>query len=62
MKNQKALEIKNTYKYKMTKECFNAILATRQGKEKNMNPYIFVVDYINASHGLKGTCVEVAVY
>jgi hypothetical protein len=46
----------------MTKECFNAILATRQGKEKNMNPYIFVVDYINASYGLKGTCVEVAVY
>lgn len=55
-------KITNNYKYKMSKACFDSIIGTRQGKEKNMNPYVYAVDYINNEYGLKGTCVEVVVY
>ena len=63
-KTQWEQEIENGYnfKYKMTKNCFDNIIATRQGKEKNMNPYIYAVDYINKEFGLKGKCIEVMVY
>lgn len=61
---KKANEILNgyNYKYKMTRACFASIIATRQGKEKTMNPYVYAVDYINNEYGLKGKCVEVVVY
>ena len=49
------------YKYRMSKECFQSIIATRSGDEKTMNPYDYVIKYINESYGLKGKCVEVAV-
>lgn len=55
-------KIKDTFKYKMSRECFKSILDTRKGKEKNMNPYVYAKNYINDEYGLKGTCVEVVVY
>lgn len=55
-------KIKDTYKYKMSRECFKSILGSRKDKEKNMNPYVYAKNYINDEYGLKGTCVEVVVY
>ena len=48
MKNFGAVE------YKMSKQHFDAILATRKSDEKKMNPYVFVMKILNEQYGIRG--------
>lgn len=48
MKNEHPIE------YAMSKTMFNSLLATRKGDEKKKNPYVFVMEYINSTHNLRG--------
>lgn len=52
-------KVNNNFEYRMTKECFQSIVATRSGEDKGMNPYSYVIKYINDVYGLKGVCTKV---
>ena len=45
--------------YIMGKEQFDAIANTRGNK--NINPYIYVIEYINETFGLLGTVTEIRI-
>lgn len=60
IKNQ-TKEVNNNFQYRMTKDSFQSIVATRSGEDKGMNPYDYVVKYINDVYGLKGVCTKVTV-
>lgn len=40
-------------RYRMTRKAFNAYLQSRTNGEKKMNPYMFVIDYLNRAGGYK---------
>lgn len=47
--------------YQMTKRMFDGILATRTEDEKRMNPYSYVMNFINESYGLRGTVTHISI-
>ena len=58
----KAQQVTNNFQYRMTKESFQSIVATRSGEDKGMNPYDYVKKYINETYNLRGICTEVTTF
>ena len=48
--------------YRMTKQMFDTILDTRSEEEKKLNPYVFVIRYINDNFGLKGRVRHISLF
>ena len=48
--------------YRMTKQMFDNLLDSRSDEEKKMNPYVFVIKYINENFGLKGTVKHISLF
>lgn len=55
MKNNRAIE------YQMSKQMFDAILATRSETEKKENPYAFVMSVLNEQYGLRGIVKSISI-
>lgn len=55
--------MKNSYplEYQMPKQMFEAILKTRNNKNSKMNPYVYVMNVINESFGLRGTVTKLSI-
>ena len=47
------------FEYQMDKKMFDSIVKSRKGEDKKINPFKYVVDYINESYGIKGNCIKV---
>ena len=47
--------------YVMPRNMFDAIAAKREGKERNTDPWMFVLNYINDTFGLLGTVTALSV-
>ena len=47
--------------YIMDKAFADSILKTRKGEEKNMRPQDYLLQYVNATFGLKEHCSKVSV-
>lgn len=47
--------------YVMPRDEFDAIAAKREGKERNTDPWMFVLNYINDTFGLLGTVTALSV-
>lgn len=47
--------------YVMPRDEFDAIAAKREGKERNTDPWKFVLDYVNSTYRLLGTVTALSV-
>lgn len=52
----------NPIDYRMSKQMFNAILATRKGNETKLNPYTYVMNYVNDTFGIRGTVKHISLF
>lgn len=47
--------------YQMSKNMFNALVATRKGKDKNTNPHDYVCQVVEDTFGIRGKCIKVTI-
>lgn len=55
MKNEKPIG------YQMTKKSFDGILSTRNEAEKKLNPYQYVMQYLNEQNNLRGKVTSIQI-
>lgn len=55
MKNEKSIG------YQMTKKSFDSILTTRNEAEKKLNPYQYVMQYLNEQNNLRGKVTSIQI-
>lgn len=49
--------------YRMTKKMFDNLLESRVTEDdKKMNPYVYVMNVVNESFGLKGTVKHISIF
>ena len=47
--------------YKMSQTLFDSILKTRSGKDKKINPYVYVTKVVNEEFGFRGKVTRLIV-
>lgn len=55
MRNEKSIG------YQMTKKSFDGILSTRNEAEKKLNPYQYVMQYLNEQNNLRGKVTSIQI-
>lgn len=45
---------KRYVEYRMPRKMFNALVKTRNGEDKKMNPYTYVIKMVNEDFGILG--------